>query len=47
MEDLLQTMRSWGISKVEYVETRHAAFIPPALKLPFMVGTIGMIIGEK
>jgi SAM-dependent methyltransferase len=47
MDDLLYTIRSWGISRVEFVETRNAPFIPPALKLPFMVGTIGIISGEK
>jgi SAM-dependent methyltransferase len=47
MSDLLQTMQSWGVEKVEFVETRHEAFIPRALKLPFMVGTIGMIVGNK
>jgi hypothetical protein len=26
---------------------RDAPFIPPALKLPFMIGTMGLIIGEK
>jgi SAM-dependent methyltransferase len=46
-DDLLQTIRSWGISRVEFVETRNAPFIAPALKLPFMVGTIGMLVGEK
>jgi SAM-dependent methyltransferase len=47
MDDLLNTIRSWGISRVEFVETRDAPFIPPALKLPFMVGTVGIIMGEK
>jgi SAM-dependent methyltransferase len=47
MEDLLGTIRSWGISQVEYAETRNASFVPTALKLPFMVGTIGMLVGKK
>jgi SAM-dependent methyltransferase len=47
IEDLLQTIRGWGITKVEFIETRQAPFIPSALKLPFMVGTIGLIVGEK
>jgi ubiquinone/menaquinone biosynthesis C-methylase UbiE len=47
IDDLLQTIQGWGIRKVEFVETSHAPFIPPALKLPFMVGTIGIIFGEK
>lgn len=46
-DDLVVTIRSWGITKVEFVQTRDAVFIPTALKLPFMVGTIGIIAGEK
>jgi SAM-dependent methyltransferase len=47
IDDLIQCVRSWGIHEVEFAETRQAAFIPPALKLPFMVGTMGLITGEK
>jgi SAM-dependent methyltransferase len=47
IDDLVGTIRGWGIRKVEFVETRDSAFIPVALKLPFMVGTIGLITGEK
>lgn len=47
MDDLLATMRGWGVSKVEFVETRDSGFIPSALKLPFMAGTMGIIAGEK
>ncbi|MBN2547677.1 MAG: class I SAM-dependent methyltransferase [Anaerolineales bacterium] len=47
MDDLLETMRTWGISQVEFIETRKASFIPAALKLPFMAGTIGMLVGKK
>jgi SAM-dependent methyltransferase len=47
IEDLVETIKSWGISKVEFVQTRDADFIPQALKLPFILGTIGLISGEK
>jgi len=47
MDDLLATVRSWGITKVGFVKTADSAFIPKALKLPFMVGTIGILYGEK
>ena len=47
IDELMRTIRGWGIRKVEFVETRDSAFIPMALKLPFMVGTIGLIVGEK
>lgn len=47
VDELLATIRSWGVSKIEFVETRDSGFIPSALKLPFMVGTMGIIAGEK
>ena len=47
MNNLLETIRCWGIGQVEYIETRNAPFIPSALKLPFMVGTVGMLVGIK
>jgi ubiquinone/menaquinone biosynthesis C-methylase UbiE len=46
-KDLVETIKSWGITKVEFVKTRDAKFIPNALKLSFMLGTIGLIKGEK
>jgi SAM-dependent methyltransferase len=46
-DDLVATIKSLGISKVEFIDTRNAPFIPAALKLPFMVGRIGLIKGEK
>ncbi len=46
-EELVATIKSWGISKAEFVETRNSLFIPRALKLPFMTGPIGIIRGEK
>jgi ubiquinone/menaquinone biosynthesis C-methylase UbiE len=47
INDLIDTIKSWGISKVQFVQTRDADFIPRALKLPFILGTIGLIMGEK
>jgi len=46
-EDLLSTIRSWGIKRAEFIKTSDAPFIPKALKLPFMVGRIAIIRGEK
>jgi ubiquinone/menaquinone biosynthesis C-methylase UbiE len=46
-DELVATLKSWGITKIEFIETRNASFIPAALKLPFMVGRIGIISGEK
>jgi len=47
IDDLIETIKSWGITKVEFVQTRDADFIPRTLKLPFILGTIGLIRGEK
>ena len=47
VDELVATIKSWGITKVEFIETRNEPFIPAALKLPFMVGKIGIIKGEK
>jgi len=46
-QELLETIRGWGIGKVEFIETRQEGFIPAALKLPFMVGTLGLMVGKK
>jgi len=47
IDDLVETIKSWGITRVEFVQTRDADFIPQVLKLPFMLGTMGIIRGEK
>jgi len=46
-QDLLDTIRSWGIQEVDIVDTSQQSFIPRAMKLPFMVGQIGIIHGRK
>jgi len=47
VDDLLETIRSWGIESVDFANTSDSDFIPRALKLPFMVGTIGILYGKK
>ncbi len=47
VDDLLETIRSWGIEEVEFVNTSKSKFIPKLLKLPFMVGRIGILHGKK
>ena len=47
IDDLLETIRSWGIETVEFVDTSDSDFIPKALKLPFMLGTVGILYGRK
>ena len=44
---LITTIKSWGIAKVEFIETRDLPFIPSLLKAPFILGTMAMIRGEK
>jgi SAM-dependent methyltransferase len=46
-DDLLENVRSWGIERVDLVDTSVSAFIPIALKLPFMVGTAAILTGRK
>lgn len=47
LDGLLETIRSWDIKRVEFLDTSNSDFIPKALKLPFMVGTIGILYGQK
>jgi ubiquinone/menaquinone biosynthesis C-methylase UbiE len=47
IDDLLNTIRSWGIKEVNFTVTSDADFVPSLLKLPFMMGTIGIIYGKK
>jgi SAM-dependent methyltransferase len=46
-ESLLDLLNQWGVFQVEFIESRNAPFIPKALKLPFMVGTLAMLVGQK
>ena len=46
-EELVDLIKSWGIREVHYEDTSKAPFIPNALKLPFMVGALGMVYGVK
>jgi len=47
VDELLEEVRSWGIETVESVDTSDSDFIPRALKLPFMLGTVGILYGRK
>jgi SAM-dependent methyltransferase len=44
---LIATIKSWGIAKAEFIETRDLPFIPRLLKAPFILGSMAMIRGEK
>jgi len=47
MDDLLPTIQNWGIESVAFANTSISDFIPEALRLPFMLGTIGVLYGKK
>jgi SAM-dependent methyltransferase len=46
-DNLISSVRNWDIRKMEFLRTRDSVFIPRALKLPFMVGAMSIIAGEK
>jgi ubiquinone/menaquinone biosynthesis C-methylase UbiE len=46
-EDLIDIVKSWGVSKVQFVQTRDADFIPFALRLPLLLGAMAIIAGQK
>jgi SAM-dependent methyltransferase len=47
VDDLLETIKGWGIAEVAFVDTSASDFIPAALKLPFMLGKVSIIYGTK
>jgi SAM-dependent methyltransferase len=47
VDDLVAMIKSWGIKEVAFADTSDSEFIPKALRLPFMVGRIGIIYGRK
>jgi ubiquinone/menaquinone biosynthesis C-methylase UbiE len=47
VDDLLEAIGSWGVENVESLDTSHSDFIPKALRLPFMIGAIGILYGKK
>jgi len=46
-DELVSLVKSWGFREVKFVRTCDEPFIPGLLKLPFMVGRIGILYGEK
>jgi ubiquinone/menaquinone biosynthesis C-methylase UbiE len=47
VDDLTRWLKDLGLRSVEFVPTHDSRFIPRVLKVPFMVGTLGIIKGEK
>ena len=46
-QELQDTLRGWGARRVEFIRTCDREFIPDWVKLPFMVGTLAILRGEK
>jgi ubiquinone/menaquinone biosynthesis C-methylase UbiE len=46
-DELMALIKSWGVREVRFEDTGRTAFIPRALRLPFMVGALGMVYGVK
>ena len=46
-EDLLGAVKDMGVKEVQFVDTSKVVFIPKMLKLPFMIGTLGLLYGIK
>ena len=47
IEDLLKTIRDWGIEEVHFTSTADLVNIPRLLRVPGMLGEIGIIYGKK
>jgi len=47
IDDLRHAVGGWGIGTAEFVDTSRSSFVPRALKLPFMLGTAGILYGRK
>jgi hypothetical protein len=47
LDNLLETIRDWGVGEVTFVDTSSSDLIPRALRLPFMLGNISIIYGTK
>ncbi|NPV41159.1 MAG: class I SAM-dependent methyltransferase [Anaerolineae bacterium] len=46
-QELQDTLRGWGAGRVEFIRTCDREFIPKWVKLPFMVGTLAILRGER
>lgn len=47
LEDLLKTIRDWGIEEVHFTNTADLVNISRILRIPGMLGEIGIIYGKK
>ena len=46
-DDLIETIRRWGIKEVYFTSTVELAEVPFLLRTPFMLGKIGIVYGKK
>ncbi len=46
-DELITAVKNMGVKEVHFIDTSKSEFIPKSLKLPFMLGTIGIIYGVK
>ncbi len=46
-DDLVAFLQEYGVQGVRFEDTSKEPYIPKVLKLPFMVGTIGILSGVK
>jgi len=44
---LVATVRGWGISEARLIDTNQELLMPRAMRLPFMVGSTGLLYGRK
>ena len=47
LDDLLETIHNWGIEEVHFTDTADLVEIPRFLRVPWMLGNIGIIYGKK
>ena len=47
IEDLLKTIRDWGVEEVHFTSTADLIGIPRLLRVPGMLGEIGIVYGKK
>lgn len=47
IDDLLETIRRWGIEELHFADTADFVEIPGFLRVPWMLGNIGTIYGKK
>jgi ubiquinone/menaquinone biosynthesis C-methylase UbiE len=46
-EQLISNIKALGVKEANFINTSQSSFIPKSLKLSFMLGTLGLICGEK